>query len=149
MAVSTKDALYNYFAQSHFNKMPPEQMARFRDYITNKDYTGNMRWWKKKFMHKDGDNLVVNDVPDFEKDGDAFKFEQANWDQLYDWIQRAMQAMYTDLQDGKYVNNVFVKPFIEKWFGPGKIFQTAPATSETEEAFDELAKFLENSWPNL
>ena len=132
-----KKALYQYFAQKHFNDMPDDQMARFKDYIKAKDYQGHMRWWKSEFMNDDN---TKKELPDFTK-----TLADAEWETLYMWFQEALQSMHTDMQDGVYEHDVVIEPFIKKWFGPGKVFQSTTATDDTNKAFEALAKFLEDN----
>lgn len=133
---SLKDALYQYFAQAHFNAMSAEQFARFKDYIKAKDFQGNMRWWEKSFMEKGEKKLV----PDFTADSD-YKLEPEDWTRLYDWFQNTLESMYTNL-DTEYAHTLFVPGFIKKWFGPGRIFQSTVASEGTEKALGALATFL-------
>lgn len=130
---SLKDALYQYFAQAHFNAMSAEQFARFKDYIKAKDFQGNMRWWEKSFM----ENGEKKPVPDFTD----YKLEPEDWTRLYDWFQATLESMYTNLDD-EYAHTLFVPGFVKKWFGPGRIFQSTVASDGTEEALDALATFL-------
>lgn len=134
---SLKDALYQYFAQAHFNAMSAEQFARFKDYIKAKDFQGNMRWWEKSFM----ENGNKKDVPDFTKQGGDYELSGADWELLYDWFQNTLESMYTNL-DTEYAHTLFVPGFIKKWFGPGRIFQSTTATSQTTKALEALATFL-------
>ncbi len=134
---SLKDALYQYFAQAHFNAMSDEQFARFKDYIKAKDFQGNMRWWEKSFM----ENGNKKDVPDFTQDGGDYELSGADWELLYDWFQNTLESMYTNL-DTEYAHTLFVPGFIKKWFGPGRIFQSTTATPQTTKALEALAEFL-------
>lgn len=128
-----KTALYQYFAQKHFNDMPPAVWARFQDYIATNDFQGNMRHWPKEFM-AGGANKKV---PDF-----TTSFNTDDWETLYDWFQETLQKMYDGHQKGKFAHDDTVRNFIMEWFGPGKIFRNSEATNETETALTELEKFL-------
>lgn len=134
-----KNVLFDYFAQRHFDLMPPNVRDQFDDYAKNGDFKGHMKHWADNY---DG-RMVVGLAP----------LTDDEWEQIYDAFQETFQQMDANRNPSigfaREYNGDTVK-FIDRWFGNDtKTFTTDKATPITKNAFDDLAQFLEDNKSKL
>ncbi len=137
------DFLLQYYMQRRFNTMPPEHFARFQDYIKNNDdFRGNMKSWKKKLMHQDGDKWVENEVPDPTNPTDEFYLNDDEWKKLFFAFQNAFRSMAAGRKSFK--DNSDANDFLDEWFGHKdvKLFSIGEANDVTDAQIENLYKIL-------
>ena len=149
-----KNKLFNYFAQRHFDLMPPEVRARFDDYAKHEDFQGHMKHWNDNFKGAATPDLV-NDVTG---GSNTYNLTDEEWKELYD----AYQEVFLNMDIAKIPSIGFdneykkaTKDFISKWFGnyaDGKVFVQQVANHDFAEELlstgpDNLADFLHQPTP--
>jgi len=146
-----KNKLFNYFAQRHFDLMPPEVRARFDDYAKYEDFQGHMKHWNDNFKGASTPDLV-NDITG---GANTYNLEPDEWEELYDAYQEVFQNMDIAKIPPIGFDNEYKKAtqdFISKWFGKfadGKAFVQKTATDFADEILstkaDSLDKFLKKN----
>ena len=128
-----KNVLFDYFAQRHFDLMPPNVHDRFEDISKNGDFTGHQKHWADNYEGR----MAVALAP----------LTNDEWEQLYDAFQETLQGMNASRNPSVGFASEYnddTKKFIDRWFGDDtKTFTTDKATGSTKFAFDELANFLD------
>ncbi|MBO4672226.1 MAG: hypothetical protein J5608_01065 [Alphaproteobacteria bacterium] len=127
---NVKEFIYEYARYVHLNQMPANVRARFEDYKEFKRFAGDMKYWPDI-----QENIANNDWPQLTDD----KLEK-----LYDLFQAVFENM-ADHQDDFKLKTETTKPFFEKWFGTGKIFeQSQPVAGVEDRITDFVNRFLNN-----
>ena len=147
MALSLKQKLFDYFAQYHFDLMPPEVRARFDDYAKNEDFQGDMKDWNTNYK-----GAFLPDLKGIPGGTDPHQLTDDEWGELFDAFQEAFQAMDNLKDPSLGRKGPYKKPtnnFIAKWFGDyvaGKVFIQKEAAAVAEDILttgtDNLADFL-------
>ena len=149
-----KNKLFNYFAQRHFDLMPPEVRARFDDYAKNEDFQGHMKHWNDNFKGASTPDLV-NDITG---GTNTYNLTDDEWKELYDAYQEVFLNMDIAKIPSIGFDNEYKKAttdFISKWFGnyaDGKVFVQQVANTVFAEGLlstgaNNLADFLDHPTP--
>jgi len=153
-----KKFLETYFKQLHFNSMPADVRKRFFEWVRNDTLTDDMRNWVRDYLqHQDPNNpnspLSVdgngNYIPKALPNPDPASNDLSDEDarKLFITFQQAFAGMWADkssFQDTDHQS----KDFVEHYFGPGKLFNTSPATRDCANGIEAILNLL-NSHPNL
>ena len=139
--VSMKDFLLQYFMQLRFNLMPAEVRAQYDAYVKSNDFRGNMKDWKTKLMHDNGNGkFVQNDLPD--PNGATYHLSDSEWEKLFKTYQNAMRGMTAARASGEdiFKDNKPVNEFIDEYFGDARthLFSSIPVAPGYDTQLDEI-----------
>ena len=137
--MSLEDFLKKYYRQLHFNSMKPEVLARLQELIKKDSLTDKQRNWVRDYMELNAngkyvpkalpDTTSVDDLPD-----DVAK-------ELFLTCQNALVGM-----NGARVTFKDTDPqsrdFVDEYFGPGKMFNIAPASQECEAGIRAIVNLI-------
>ncbi|MBQ6027129.1 MAG: hypothetical protein IJL21_01060 [Alphaproteobacteria bacterium] len=150
MALSLKNKLFDYFAQRHFDLMPPEVRARFDEYAKNGDFQGHMKHWNDNYKDKLLPDLLSGTVCGV---ANEYQLSPTEWEELFDAFQETFQDMDSAKEPSVGFESPYkaaTKDFIAKWFGDSsKTFTTTTATSDTNTAFSNLGTWLATNRASL
>lgn len=151
--VNINDFLLQYYMQLRFNAMPPEVRAQYNNYVKANDFRGNMKEWKTKLMHDDGDgNYVQNDLPNPEDVNGNYHLSDAEWEKLFKAYQKALRGMAAARanDDETIKENKDVKDFLDEYFGDPQthLFSNAQANPQFIPYLDELRNIFQ-TYPQL
>lgn len=111
---SIRNQLLLFFRQMHFNNMPDDVMARFKDFSKNDDFTKNMENWKKDLLDQNGN---PNDLPDL-----SSSLSDDEWKYLYKVFRDTFRSM--DENKDSFLDDKKVSTFFNDSFGPNKLFSS-------------------------
>jgi len=130
---NVKDFIEKYCKILHLANMPANVRARFDKLAKNKDFAGDMKRWPD-----------LLELADRVKKGDLSALptlRDEKWADLYARFQGIFEKMSQNTDDFKY--KAKTKEFFEKWYGDGKLFNTAQPIDGLETRIAHFAKFLE------
>ena len=151
--VSMKDFLLQYYMQLRFNQMPAEVRAQYDVYVNSNDFRGNMRDWRSKLMHDNGNGrFVQNDLPDPNDTNGDYHLTDAEWEKLFKAYQNALREMAAARAGGDEVfkDNRPVNEFIDEYFGDARthLFANAPVVAGYDTQLDNINAIF-NAYPQL
>jgi len=135
----TRQKIFMYLAHRHFDLMPPAVRARYDDYASRSDFTGNMKKWHENYENNLLPDLVTgpNSLTDTE------------WEELYKAYNEAFQGMNNEKDPSIGLKSAYNKSstdFIKEYFEAAttttKVFTTTVATSDAETILSKLHVFL-------
>lgn len=145
MAMSMEKFLYDYFAILNLAEMPQPVLDRFNSWVKKGDYPNDdVKDWMGKFPRKTDNNKWVSgkDLPagssnDLPKLDDLERFDL---DDLY----RAFFEVFSKLSKNRdyYQDKDKVLGFIDKYFGPGKVFEREPIKPDVKKQLSVLVDLL-------
>lgn len=146
--VSMGDFLLQYYMQLRFNLMPAEVRAQYNVYAKSNDFRGNMKEWKQKLMHDDGNgNYVQNALPDPEDNNSQYHLSDAEWEKLFKAYQNAIRGMAAARANGDEIikENPDAKGFLDEYFGDPRthLFSNAQANPQYIPYLDELRNIFQ------
>ena len=136
-----KKFLYDYFALLNMRAMPEAVLSHYNELIKKNDFPNDdVKSWKNKFMvaGADGKYDIKKDFPDIKNliDGrDTFEF-----DNLYLAFHDVFSSMAQNRDN--YQGNAKVLEFIDKYFGPGKVFENTPIEPAVKAEIGDLVRLL-------
>lgn len=136
--------LKKYFKQLHFNSMPAPVRAKFMDWLKNDALTDDMRLWVRDYMHDTPDGKKQNDLPAPDDDS---ALSEAEARKLFVAFQNVFAGMAADLNTFKD-KDPQSRDLVNQYFGPGKLFHTAPASRDCADGITKILQLLQN-YPNL
>ena len=134
-----RNQLLLFFRQMHFNNMPDDVMARFKDLEKNNDFTKNMEGWKKDLLNSAGN---PNDLPDLD-----LLLTYDEWEYLYKEFRNAFRSMEENKEsfsDDKNILNFFYDNF-----GQNKLFSNGNLSLQSIQKLSSLYSLIEQKAANL
>jgi len=133
MAMDMKDFLYKYFAVLNLMAMDEPVLARFNDWVAKKDFPNkHIKAWTTDFPQSTPGQWSKADLPDIKQLDDV---EVENLYILLRDVFRSMAANKADFRD----NGDAIK-FVDKYFGPGKLFENTHIKNNVEQ---DIRRFIE------
>lgn len=151
MAVKYDVFLGEYYNRMVFQRMHPEQFARFCEYVKNNDLVGEQKEWLKLLV-KNSTGYEIDPVTKFYKRkalpdptepfGD-YELRDDQWVKFYQDLQETFQNMSSDTN--ALGQNKDAKNFVNNYFGANKLFTYANATPVAENEIQKLKNIIENN----
>lgn len=128
-----KKFIRSYAIHQHLYNMPPAVRRQFNGMMEAKNYNGSMKYWPEYLENTD------QEPPQFPK-----LTNDSDYEKLYAMFQAAFENMSEnrgDLVDKGKEDTTLA--FLDKWYGPGKLFQASQPVSGLNTRLTHFANFLE------
>ena len=138
--------LKKYYKQLHFNSMPEGVQARFYEWVKNGTLTQAMQHWTDEYLQHDAHNnlIVINNeyIPNnLPHPNNTADLSDEDAKQLFVAFHKAFSKMNAKLSKIEKDDPQSAK-FVKDYFGPGKLFEQANASSTCIAGIDDIRNLL-------